>query len=145
MLTAKQKAALCQLARKAWEVQGKPGTLETFRQEHVETACGAAGLRGACNDDYLPIKRRFEMLAKLDVQEFETALRETGETKRRNIHNLGAALALADKPAAYAEAIARDKFGHGIEHCTDRELVQLVITIRSRAYAAKRKGAAAAQ
>ncbi len=149
LLSSKQKAALCCLAKKAWLAQGKPGAqvatetaaLTEWRRAQVQEVCGASGLQTACNDDYLPLKRRFEMLAGSHVAEFNTALRENGEVKRRHIYNLGAALADGDLPATYAESIARAKFSKGIGDLNDNQLRDLVITVRARVRARLKKKA----
>lgn len=143
LLSSTQKQALAVTARQAWEAQGRPGSFDEWRRSQVREVCGAIGLTDATNDDYLPLKRRFLSFMDAPVAEFETALREPGEMRRRHMHNLGAALGDGDFPAAYAQKVARDKFGHGMNACTDRELLQLVITIRARV-AKKQKARAAA-
>jgi hypothetical protein len=138
-LSRKQKVVLVSLAREAWIKQGQSREFDAWRREQVRAACGRYGLTEAGNDDFLPIKRHFLSLTDRAAEEFETALREDGEMRRRHLHNLKVALGEDGLTQGYAESISRNKFGYGTKDCTDAQLLQLVMTVRARVAQKARK------
>lgn len=135
-LSNDQKRYLSKDARRAWVKLGKPGTEDDFRRAQVKIACGANGLREACNNDYLTIKAHFEKLEGQTGKALNTELRRTQETRRQLMHNLAVWLDQGNLPLTYAESIARDRFSHGLNDCTDAELLQVVMTVKARVQAA---------
>ena len=170
LLTGPQKAALATLARTAFAeqtAQGKTGgvTSDQFRKivVHNATEGRATGLTSADRDDYLAIRRELLTLAGRDVDAFETALKESTHRRDQILFCVkrGAASVILGKLSdgwqeritddvsarmeAYISKIVTDRFDTGEnwrDDLTEKQLIELSITLANRA-AAKRKKAAA--
>src|SRR5690242_7627915 len=136
-LSNRQKAYLAQLINEAYrKVVGEVGpdvaSIEDWRHEQVAAACGKLGLRCCGQTDYKRVEAHFlallgehgrAMRAHVDA---ETEPRRQAEAVLvRECERFGLRL-------GYAEAIARRQFGYGLYDCTEKQLWNLVFTVRNR-------------
>ena len=146
-LSPKQKAVLCQIARRAYD-KGKAGgqlqgiDFDTWRHDEVERATGLPGLRTCGNDHHSILAAHFESLASEDGRALNHLLAD-GTNKRRQLeHVLVTTLKGAGLPMTYAERLARDKFKCGVMDTTDAQLRAVLITVKARTSSRRRKAAA---
>ena len=158
-LTRVQKGRICELAAKAWKASGMPFfagqegippearlsrslALETWRQEEQEHVVGKRSLRHCGQGDYCLLMEHFARLAGDFDQAGYWQQRGEGDDARRALHALRNAIAAAGvlgNAAAYAGAIARDKFGTDrFGELSARQLWTLVFDLR-RAAAGRRR------
>ena len=146
-LSARQKAVLCQIARRAFDKLTASNkivgiSLDTFRHDEVERAVGRPGLRACGNDHYLPLCSHFESLTGEDGRALNHLL-DAGTDKKRQIeHLIVAALAGANLPITYAEKIAQDKFKRGVMDCDERQLRFVLVTVKARVSSRSRSAVA---
>lgn len=139
-LSNKQKFYLSKDARRAWQKLGQPGESEAaWRREQVAIATNgrAEGLSSASNSDYLKIKAHFETVEGATGRAMNTHIRATGEDLRQARHILGTLLCENSLTQAYADAIARDRFGCNVMDCTPEQTLKVVMTVKARVTAKK--------
>jgi hypothetical protein len=152
-LTTDQKRILSQLARRALasvrhaaEKRGETFTVteDDWRREQVELACGKHGLRCCSQDDYSTVKAH--LLARLGraAEAFEAHVRAATEKRRQAEAVLIRECEKADLRLSYADRICRDKFHCTVLDATEKQLWQMVFTIRNRARARRRTAQAKA-
>jgi hypothetical protein len=155
-LSKKQRVTLIQLARelyeKEWAREDGEGTradapdFDNFRHGEVYAAVGKSGLRACGQDDFLKVKAHLLHRLGRDGAALEALLRAGEEGRRRAWWLLNRAIgeaAGAGITRGYVEAISRAEYGRGIEDCSEKQLWQLMYTVRSRA-SARRRGAGVA-
>jgi hypothetical protein len=145
-LTNHQKAYLAQLAaraHRAWIAQDPPTrsaiTAEEFRHHQVASATGKLGLRCCSQDDYKTAEAHFLNLLGHTGEALNAHLRAATETRRVARYKLDQACAEFGLSINYANAICRRQHrGLTIDDITERQIWQLVYTIRNRGRANKR-------
>lgn len=149
-LTAKQKAAICAMASKAYKrhPEAYPGdSVDEYRRAVMIAAVGEYSLRECSDEDYIPIINTLRLILGLKP----LPERERVEyAKARALYVLRNALQLHELTLPYLAAIARDKFSARLAGCDDIEraictrltsgqIMQLVYTINNRGRAKTRK------
>ena len=136
-LSAKQKAVICQIARRAFDKLAAAAQIagvdfDTWRREEVERCTGKPGLRACVNDDYSRLAAHFESLAGEDDRALNHLIREQGNTRRQIEHGIVSTLEEAGLPLSYAITIRRDRFKAGLDDITDEQLRHVLITVKAR-------------
>lgn len=131
-LSRTQKAELCLLAREAFGASGATGDPEEWRREQQLATTGKESLTLCTQDDYLPLKARFLELKGESGRAMNAHISHATEPKRVARYNLNAALADANLPLAYAEAICRRTQKCGLEEASAKQIWRVVYTIRNR-------------
>lgn len=118
VLSPKQKATICQLAKKAFTLQHDLGLIDdnetTWRRDQQKIACGKASLRDCGQKQYLSLIAHFQQLAGLQVESKKTWSR-TGRAKgspvARDTYENRAALnqRISDALTAHAETMKKKK------------------------------------
>lgn len=143
-----QKAALCILAKEAYEVQGgESGTgqkFEEWRHEQQTAAIGCDSLRMATQLDYKPLLAHFLNLKGEPGQAFHIIRQEQTSDRDLALYKLAEALKKASLPEAYAQAICRSQAKCTLDRATPKQLWNITFTITNRANARKRKADAKA-
>lgn len=141
VLSAKQKARLCQLANAAAEACGVTGWREKIAWRRAEQLArfGLASLTAATQEQYAGIKAHFEVMASKADRAFATELRGQDNKRRVARWNLEKALRESGLRMAYAIAICKRQYRCGIEDATEKQLWQLVYTLRNRGSAKRKK------
>lgn len=143
-----QKRHLSQLARRALNhtralARGRGEefnvTEEDYRHEQVIEACGKHGLRCCSQDDYKAVEAH--LLDKLGQHgpAFNAQVRAATEKRRVAEFKLDAELKAAGLHVNYANAICQRQFNCTIFDATERQLWNLVYTVRNRAAAKRRQ------
>ena len=145
-LSKLQKAALAQMARRAFNVLTAKGdihgiTADDWRHDEVERVTGRPGLRECHGSHYNKLAAHFESLAGEDGRALKHLVREQTDSRRQAEVVLLDVLSKASLPLGYAEAIARDKFHCAVLETDSRQCWQLVYTVKSRLTARRRKSA----
>ena len=148
-LNNRQKAAICILARRAFEHLAESGSLgdaaepENWRHEQQYLAVGKTHLTDCRNADYLAIKARFQDLAGNPVAAFRTHLRAANEPRSWALIKLrkecAAAADVLPRAWDYAAGFLLNKRGLAIEDCSERDLWHAVFLIRRRAVQLRKK------
>lgn len=138
-LSHKQKSYLSQLARRAWDMaEREVGTPDEFRHAEVILACGKAGLRCCSQDDYKHVEAHLLDLCGEPARAFNAHVAAVTQPVRQ----AGAVLARACREAGvelgYAAAICQRQFRCGLADANERQLWNLVFTVRNRGLARKR-------
>lgn len=143
-LDNRQKAALCILAREAFEhlfgvVPDSQATLDAWRHEETRKAIGIDSLRFAGQEHYPPLLAHFLNLKGESGKAFNVTL--SHQTSGRDLAWAKLQGALRDKnlPEAYAAAICQRQNQCTLDRATEKQLWRLVFTIINRGNAAKRK------
>lgn len=159
-LSNEQKAAIAQLARRAWERAGRPGyadqapdtppalrlsqtaALTIWRQNQQRQACGQLHLTAAGQGDYARIIAHLSQLAGDSVAATRWAERAATEPHRQAIAALTTTGQKVENvipaPLDYARSIARDRFrSTDIESLSPKQIWTLVFDLRRAA--AKRR------
>jgi hypothetical protein len=145
-----QKRHLSQMARRALNraaalARGRGETFavdeQTYRREEVIRACGKHGLRCCSQDDYKTIEAHFLDLLGDHGQAFNAQVQAATEKRRQAEAVLVRELAKAGLHISYANAICQRQFRCTIFDATERQLWNLVYTIRNRAAAKRRTSA----
>ena len=152
LLSNKQKAVICQLARRAYEDQRDMGL--TNEQSYAEwrhaeqlEACGKASLTECRQVDYLPIVAHFKILLGETPSAFTDLMRsgQVNEDQRLALFMLAENCeerSTPDKPLhfpQYPAAIAWRQYNCKLLSCTPDQLWNLVYTIRNRGAKRRRK------
>lgn len=138
-----QKAALCQMARRAFNKLTSTGQisgidLDTWRRDEVERVTGRPGLRECGNDDYRKLAAHFESLAGEDGRALNHLL-ASGTEKRRQLEVvLRRALQAAGLPIEYGESIALARWKIPSEDLSDHQFQQLLFTVKARCASRRR-------
>jgi hypothetical protein len=133
-LTNTQKAALSQLAKRAWEIQTRAHAadlpLDAWRAEQAIRAVGCR-ISAATQAHYLDLKAHFLTMAGETDAAFETALRAKDEPVEVAIHALHSACTKAKVPLTYAKKIALDKYQtDDLERLESRQIWHLVYSVK---------------
>lgn len=144
-LSTDQKRILCQLARVAWEKgSDREGWLESnpelsdskvqasWRHYHQAQAVGKQSLRLCTQCDYLRLVAYWKKLAGDEAGAASAAARAELDTRKRAWHLLVQALKERDLKLSYAGAICRRQFRVGLEHATEKQLWNLLFTVKNR-------------
>lgn len=144
-LTNVQKASLGMLAREAWEVwEGREDFLaanaelsaskcfESWRRYEQGKAVGIQSLRSATQSNYLDLKAHFLTLKGDGGAAVKAKLRAEEEPRILAYHKLQQALQERDLAPEYAEAICRNQFRCAVSDASEKQLWNLVFTIRNR-------------
>ena len=154
MLTDKQKAQLCILARKGWDAWASAdwegginagvsnaNLFRAWRTQEQKAACGQMSLRMCFQEDFPKLMSHFARLAGDDKLEryWTGKLVEDGRGRvlyilKQNCDLNG--LAYPDYPGA----ICRRQYKCGLGAATEKQLWGLVYTVRNRGQAKKNKG-----
>lgn len=149
-LTAKQKAAICSTAAKAYKEHPDafPGdSVDEYRRAATQAAVGETSLRNCSNEDYIPILNVLRAIIGLKP------LRERSQVelaKGKACYILRNTIRFQELTPQYLFAIARDKFASRLAGCEDLDLairtrltssqiMQLVYTINNRGRAKTKK------
>lgn len=156
LLSKRQKAALAQLARKAYDVQAglglAEGPFDDWRHAAVWEHLRVSGFRQMTQRGYGTMAKRFTELA--GGKQLPRAARRTADVDdtRRAWYALKSACAAlaeafggADGAEAYAEALLGRIHKTTPEGATARQLWQVLYTMRNRANAKRRNGGEAAE
>jgi hypothetical protein len=142
-----QKAALCILAREAYEhrfgVIVDEKAFEAWRHEQQLAACGCDSLRFAGQEHYRPLLAHFLNLKGESGRAFDVIRQQQTREIELAKAKLRKALAASGKAWAYAEAICKNQ-NRGLtidELKSHKPIWRLVFTILNRANSAKRKAA----
>lgn len=135
-----QKRYLSQLARRAWQAAEREVADEaTFRHAEVARASGKAGLRCCSQDDYKRVEAHFLNLLGETGQALNAHLaaetepvRQAEAVLRRECQRFGLAL-------SYPAAICARQFRCPLAEATEKQLWNLVYTIRNRGNARQKK------
>lgn len=140
-LSHNQKRYLSQLARRAYQAaEREVGTEAEFRQAEVARACGKRGLRCCSQDDYKRVEAHFFWLLGEDVKALNAHLRAETEPVRQAEAVLKRECARFGFDLGYPAAICQRQFHVPLSEATDRQLWNLVYTVRNRGNA-RRKAA----
>jgi hypothetical protein len=145
-LSNKQKAYLAQLINQAYaKVIGKAGpdvaSIEDWRHEQVAAACGKLGLRCCDQHDYKRVEAHFlEMLGE-HSRAFRAHVAAETEPRRQAEAVLTRECERFGFRLAYVEAIARRQFKCGLFDCTEKQIWNLVYTVRNRGNARAKEAA----
>jgi hypothetical protein len=143
-LSNKQKAYLAQLIRQAYrKVVGQPGpdvaSEEDWRHQQVAAACGKVGLKCCDQYDYKRVEAHFlELLGnhggamRAHVQAETEPRRQAEAVLVRECERFGVRL-------AYAVAICQRQFRCGLFDATEKQIWNLVFTVRNRGNKRKRE------
>lgn len=115
---------------------------DRWRHREVFAACGRHGLSQATNDDFNLIKARFLTLRGEDGKSMEQLLKAGTDKQRQIRHSINSVLASGGLPDEYGHSIALDKWGVPMDDLNEKQLLQLVMTLRSRVRARSKKSAA---
>lgn len=143
LLSPKQKAALAQMARRAFNKQVAAGhldgiTFDQWRHDEVERLTGKPGLRECANADWNSLAAHFESLAGDDGRALNHLLRAGSDRARQYAAVIQRELQRADLPLEYAEAIALDRWKKPMADLEEEALRLLMVTIKSRLAARRR-------
>jgi hypothetical protein len=128
-----QKAALCILARQAFDAVRPGGEFDAWRHEQTLKACGKLSLRCATQADYAAIKAHLLSLLGHTGRAFNSALRSQTEPRRQALHKLRGECRSQGVALDYAIAIARSKFHQpDLELLSPSQIWQLVFSVRRR-------------
>lgn len=149
-LTGNQKAAIGILAKKAFvKAQQAFATDDLSEKEwrHRE-AINQVGctISEAKNGHFKALKGHFAALAGETDKAFAAFVSDNPESERKEnaLAIIREELASQALPMAYADTIAHDEYQHGTLNCTGAQLESLVITVKNRMAARRRKNAAKA-
>ena len=136
-LSKLQKARLAQLARAAFDYQSARGelsgiTADQYRHDECERATGCAGLRDCNASHYETLAAHFSDLAGHPDVALNHHLRGESNKRRQLLHVITQALAQHHLPIEYAASISLDKFHAPIDDLDERQLRQLLVTIKAR-------------
>ena len=165
-LSAKQKAAVCQIAKKAHRLQHDLGLAdydpEIWRREQQEIACGKASLKDCGQKDFLSLMAHFQRLAGQETKakkSWQTTGRVRGSKINGDTHENRSALHAKIKETLeehaeymkskrresetigwpYAWVICKNKFaGSKMQDLNAYQLEQLFFTLKNRI--AKKEG-----
>jgi hypothetical protein len=143
-LSKTQCAAVCASASAAWRALGKPGaSLDDWRRAEQASVTGRASLKDChpTGPDFQNLLSHFRALSGDSGAAFQSAMKaqEDEGGKAVALHKLRTALAAADKPEAYAAAIARNKFCQGnLALLSAKQIWQLFYTINKAAGKARK-------
>lgn len=138
-LSHKQKSYLSQLARRAWETaEREVGAPEDFRHTEVARACGKAGLRCCSQDDYKHVEAHLLDLCGEPAKAFNAHVAATTQPVRQAEAVLARACREAGVELGYAAAICQRQFRCPLAEASERQLWNLVFTVRNRGHARKR-------
>lgn len=154
-LSKRQKAALAQMARKAYDVQAglglAEGSFDDWRRAAVWEHLRLSGFRQMTQRGYGTMAKRFTELAGGKQQPRAARRGPDVDDSRRAWYALKAECAAlaeafggADSAEAYAEAILGRVHKTTPEGATARQVWQTLYTLRNRANAKRRKGDTAA-
>lgn len=142
-LSHTQKRYLSQLARRAWQsAERETGDADSFRHAEVIRACGKHGLRCCSQDDYKRVEAHFLWLLGEDVKAFHANLRAETEPVRTARAVLERECGRFGFQLSYPAAICRQQFHVELNSASEKQLWNLVYTIRNRG-AARRQSQAA--
>ena len=147
LLSNRQKAVLCQLAKKAYDRQQAANagyTLEEWRHHLTIKACGKSSLTQCTQRDYRPLYRHFNRLAGNTKVAFKTAMREDFEGRDQAMHRLLEEISKAKDvipdPVAWCRGMLMRKRKHdSLEDASEEDLWHIVKTLSSRAAALRKK------
>jgi len=152
-LTSKQKARVCMLARKGWELWASAdwegglnvgvsdsALFRAWRTQAQREACGQMSLRMCHQEDFPKLMAHFSRLAGDEKQEQywmgKLVMDNTSRvlfTLKRNCEEFG-----LNYPE-YPNAICLRQYKCGLRAATEKQLWSLVYTIRNRGQAKKQK------
>lgn len=152
-LSKEQKRLIAQLARQAYLAWPERAAFEAINSDlsltacfaawrHVEQgkatatgsgqACGIQSLRECTQAHYRPLKAHFENLLGQTDRASRTLAGEAGNSRRIAAHKLDQALRERDLAEGYAAAICRRQFRCALAEASEKQLWNLVFTIRNR-------------
>jgi hypothetical protein len=143
-----QKRYLCQIARRALNqvralarVRGEAFDVkeEDWRHEEVIVACGKHGLRCCSQDDYKTVEAHFLDRLGAHGAAFNAQVRAATEKRRQAEAVLVRELEKAGLHLNYANAICQRQYRCTIFDATERQLWNLVYTVRNRAATQRRR------
>jgi len=132
-LSHHQKRYLSQLARRAWEAaEREVGTPEEFRHAEVARACGKAGLRCCSQDDYKHVEAHLLDLCGEPGKALAAHVAAVTQPRREAEAVLARACREAGLQLGYAAAICQRQFHCTLGDANERQLWNLVYTVRNR-------------
>jgi hypothetical protein len=144
-LTNRQKAYLSRLAAAAYvRLHGEatardPRVVEEFRHAQVAAACGKAGLRCCSQTDYKLVEARLLDLNGWHAAAFNAGVSAATEKRRQAEAVLVAECDKAGLHLAYAESICRNIYKCPLSDASDRQIWNLIYTVRNRSRARRLK------
>lgn len=161
-LDRRQKGQICDLARRAWEKQGRPGytgqpddipeemiltvseACKLWRQHEQGLAVGHEHLTACQQRHFADLMRHFAGLAGETENAAYWAKREIGNDRRQAQYAfercLGEVSDVIDNARAYATAICRSRYRCDIQDASTRQLWVLVFDLRRNAQRRRAKG-----
>lgn len=138
-----QKAALCILARAAWDISGSPLPLEEWRREEQQRAVHIRSLRECTNQDYKPLRAHFEDLLGRSDRAFRSAMKAEVEPKSWALHCLyrECSKVKSEMPhsLAYVRGFLLNKRGVTLEEADVKSLWHALFTLRRKVQQERKK------
>jgi hypothetical protein len=134
-LSNEQKAALCILAREAWEIQGgeaECGPLLDWRRGAQFDAVGKSSLTECAQSDYLRLRAHFLSLKGESGRAMSAHVQHQTEPERVAMFKLEEACAKKRLPLSYAESIGRQRFKTDLDKLSAKQIWWLVFTMNNR-------------
>ncbi|BET67190.1 hypothetical protein ASA1KI_21080 [Opitutales bacterium ASA1] len=159
LLSNRQKAEICRLAREAWELHPEirepllECNLETMSAteifnawRHVEQgkACGKQSLcRSTSEEDYLKCRAHFEALCGREARAQRTIARHATEPRLVARWKLERECEAQGLSIEYAAKICRTQYRISLDDASEKQLWRLFYTVRNRGHAKSAKEAKA--
>lgn len=135
-LSNDQKAKLCALARRAFDVVHSRSPIDTremeaWRREEQAKAVSKQSLTTCTQGDYLPLLGHFAHLAGEDGIAYNAHIEDSTADRRIALHKLDAECKARGLTLAYPAAICRNKFKCQLEEANPKQLWKLVFDVRT--------------
>lgn len=145
LLDNRQKATLAMLGRTVWMKQGAASglTLEDFRHEQQQAACGKSSLTICTQGDYKLIKGHYEKLLGRPVDAFRTYVGAEGDGQKRELalakaaHEVRRLVGMGVLPSVqagreYLNAVLADTAKATLETATSTQVWGAIMVLRRK-------------
>lgn len=131
-LSNEQKAALCILARSAYDLQFSPEDLQSWRHSQQLLACGKSSLCDCTQADFLLIKAHLQRLAGEEGEALRTENRHSVQDVKLAMFKLRATCAERGVNLGYARTICRSVCKCELDAASHKQIWRIIFTIRNR-------------